>query len=439
MAPERKGERGGNYSARSRAGALLLNWLLVISFLGQHASVDAIARQAQDVASCATTTTGYTVEICLIAPAPETTLTSDVQILAEVEVSGSSDAKVHSVEFTLNDQPVLTDYHAPYQFMLPVAYWGDGSWTLAAAVRMNDKVLSSPATTTITIGSGPPLQLPQHSFVPTTGRAAKSGEPFVVAAVGDSAGGSPVSADVANLIASWDPNLMLYLGDVYDTGSYTEFMNWYDGAGFMGQFRDITLPSPGNHEYSGTEIPQGYMEYWGNPPRYYSVDTAGWHIVSLDTNKEFGQLSPGSDQMEWLIDDLSTSNSACTLVFFHHPPFSVGAYSSKTEEVRYLWQVLADNSVTLVLAGHDHNYQRWHPLDTNGNYNPYGTVSIVVGTGGHTQTPTRMQDERIAGPVSQTPGALQLELDPNGAIIRFVTTGGIVEDIDGVSCNAPSS
>ena len=53
-----------------------------------------------------------------------------------------------------------------------------------------------------------------------------------------------------NLVKSLNPNLFLYLGDVYESGSVTEFYNWYgDGSNYFSSLRAITDPTIGNHEY----------------------------------------------------------------------------------------------------------------------------------------------------------------------------------------------
>jgi len=58
---------------------------------------------------------------------------------------------------------------------------------------------------------------------------------------------------VTSLIASLKPNLLLYLGDVYEDGSATEFYNWYgNNNSFYSRFRSITNPTIGNHEYLTT-------------------------------------------------------------------------------------------------------------------------------------------------------------------------------------------
>jgi len=101
-------------------------------------------------------------------------------------------------------------------------------------------------------------------------------------AVGDAASGSPTERQMAGLMASWQPNLLTYLGDVYDRGSPYEFDNWYGDPSGIGQFRSITNPAIGNHEPL-TAGGAGYFEYWDNIPHYYSYDVAGWHVVTLDS------------------------------------------------------------------------------------------------------------------------------------------------------------
>ena len=64
--------------------------------------------------------------------------------------------------------------------------------------------------------------------------------------------------------------------------------------------------------------------------------------------------------------------------------------------MRAIWALLANNGVDLVLAGHDHNYQRWRPIDANGNLSKSGPTSFVVGTGGHGIQGFIRSDSRVA-------------------------------------------
>jgi len=146
----------------------------------------------------------------------------------------------------------------------------------------------------------------------------------VLAASGDGAGGEQSEADVVGLIKSWNPNLFLYLGDVYEKGSPTEFHNWYNLPGGYGDLRSITDPTPGNHEYNSSGTAAGYFDYWNNVPHSFSVDAGNWHLVSFDANGAYGQSGAGTPQYNWLANDLATSSRPCTLVYFHEPRYNVG-------------------------------------------------------------------------------------------------------------------
>ena len=43
-----------------------------------------------------------------------------------------------------------------------------------------------------------------------------------------------------------------------------------------------------------------------------------------------------------------------------------------------IWATVAKAGVEVVLAGHDHTYERFAPLDSSGNPNPKGTQAFVI-------------------------------------------------------------
>src|SRR2546427_12996289 len=85
---------------------------------------------------------------------------------------------------------------------------------------------------------------------------------------------------------------------------------------------------------------------------------------------------------------------------------SRGVYDPSTG----FWMPLADARATLVLNGHDHDYQRWQPLDANGNPSATGLTEIVAGTGGHSRQSIMRSDPRVPTSTSNIFGALQLPL-----------------------------
>jgi hypothetical protein len=173
---------------------------------------------------------------------------------------------------------------------------------------------------------------------------------------------------------------VLALGDqVYPSGSAEAYATCY--ASTWGRHRGRTRPTPGNHEW-GEDRAAPYFAYFGaaagNGTGYYSFNLGGWHILSLNSNSGTG---PNSAQFAWARADLAANPSLCTLAFWHHPRFSSGP-SGNTASMQQLWHLLDGAGVDVVLAAHDHSYERFALLDQEGSPSPTGIRSFVVGTGG---------------------------------------------------------
>ncbi len=210
-------------------------------------------------------------------------------------------------------------------------------------------------------------------------------DPTVVAA-GDIADcGSSGDEATARLVENTS-GPVLTLGDhVYPLGGVDEFEGCYGPS--WGRFRERTRPVPGNHDYL---VPQAsaYFAYFGaaagDPAKgYYSYDVGEWHVVALNSNcGNAGGCGESSPQVAWLRADLAGHPNRCTLAAMHHPRFSSGQHGSDAA-LDPLWQTLIDGGVDVVLAGHDHLYERLAPLDRNGNPAANGgTRAFIVGTGG---------------------------------------------------------
>ena len=74
--------------------------------------------------------------------------------------------------------------------------------------------------------------------------------------------------------------------------------------------------------------------------------------------------------------------SSAPLAYWHHPRFSSGVHGSD-RRIAGFWELLHDGGADLVLNGHDHNYERFLPMNPAGLADSTrGMVQIVVGTGG---------------------------------------------------------
>src|SRR5690606_32268957 len=167
-----------------------------------------------------------------------------------------------------------------------------------------------------------------------------------------------------------------------------------------------------------------------NVPHYYSFDAAGWHFVTIDSTSQYGQLEAGTPQYDWLVQDLANNTSACTIAFLHHPIFNIGP-QGVSSEVAALWPLLVQNGVDVVLTGHDHNYQRWYPVDAGGNIDPAGVTHFVAGAGGHGVRPFSTSAPRVAAGYDTSPaapGSLRLAVNTNGLTFQYINIDGTILD-----------
>jgi acid phosphatase type 7 len=257
-----------------------------------------------------------------------------------------------------------------------------------------------------------------------------------VVAAGDIAScASSGDEETAELVENVNPDAVLTLGDnVYESGTLEQYRRCYDPT--WGQFKAKTYPVPGNHDYE-TEGAAGYLAYFGNragaPDKtYYAFDLGAWHVVALDTNIDVGAQS---SQLRWLRSDLERDDHQCELAFFHHPRWSGGLHDSQAF-VEPLWRVLADEGVDVVLAGHDHNYQRFYKLDAAGRRAEDGIRSFVVGTGGrdHYDADDVANRARASDDVW---GVLELKLRPRDYDFQFLPAGDsdFTDSLQGRRCH----
>ena len=250
--------------------------------------------------------------------------------------------------------------------------------------------------------------------------------PTRVVAAGDIAGcGVPGDEATARLLDGLHGTVAA-LGDLaYDRGTAAEFASCYGPS--WGRHRDRTRPAIGNHDLI-TDGGAPYYDYFGAAagPRgrgWYAFDLSDeWHAVVLNTNCwAVGGCGPGSPQYEWLLDDLAAHGDQHVVAWMHHPRYSSGHHGSQAF-VQPVVGALAEHGVDLVLAGHDHHYERFAPLDAAGEPDPDGLQSFVVGTGGRVLYAMGETAPHSVVRSNASFGVLELTLHPGGYAWQFVPT-----------------
>ncbi len=246
--------------------------------------------------------------------------------------------------------------------------------------------------------------------------------------------GNLLGAEATAKLIEKIPGTVFAAGDLaYDRGTWEEFQNCYQPT--WGKFKDRTRPAAGNHEYNGSGA-SGYFRYWGNaagePAKgYYSYELGNWHIVVLNTNcsvKALGGCAEGSPEETWLREDLKKHADSCIVAYGHHSLFSSGFLPSHAmhPELRAFWRDLYNAHANLVLAGHEHSYERFAPQDPDGQLDEKnGIRQIVAGTGGKSHTPLGFPTPNSEVRNSDAFGVLKLTLSEKSYKWEFIPQAGM--------------
>lgn len=284
--------------------------------------------------------------------------------------------------------------------------------------------------------------------------------------------------------------LMLLLGDnAYEDGLDHEYQKQFFGPFSSTLLKNHALfPAPGNHEYANNPIRQKdhaipYYSLFSVPQQaecggvpshsesFYSYNWGNIHFLSLDS---YGEHDSGTTrlydtlgaQVQWVKRDLEANKQQWTIVYWHHPPYTMGSHNSDREaelvKIRQNFlRVLERYGVDLVISGHSHNYERsyllngyygdeasfdpvLHALSTSsrgqdedekttpyiiaGNSSRRGTIYVVAGSSGASG---RVQEgyPHNAMPFSQnTGGMFYFEVQGTRLDARFIRKNGTIGD-----------
>ncbi len=106
----------------------------------------------------------------------------------------------------------------------------------------------------------------------------------------------------------------------------------------------------------------------GMPGRWYAREIGQVLFLGLDSTD-----AENPTQLSWLENTLAASSAEWIIAAMHHPPFSAGVHGSDGDTRESFVPLFERYGVDLVLAGHDHDYQRSVPIG--------GVTYIVSGAG----------------------------------------------------------
>ena len=160
-------------------------------------------------------------------------------------------------------------------------------------------------------------------------------------------------------------------------------------------------------------------------------------LATMPTSTTMGRLCAGDvAQQAWLAADLAAHAGAqCTAVYFHHPRFSSGRHGSHFQMQR-MWDLLYAYGVDVALVAHDHHYERFAPLDAEGEPDPaFGIRELLVGTGGADLRDVTRREPHSEVVIDDAHGVLALGLGAGRYGWAFVATDGTVRDAGTGTCH----
>jgi len=313
-----------------------------------------------------------------------------------------------------------------YSFVWPTQKYLDASGVLRV---QHGSTGSSPVDVPVTLSNGNSTDF-QHTpndwanFLPNPSWTAPS-DP-VIAAVGDGASDEPAANGLAQSIALSGPDLFLYLGDIYQDGTFTENLNHYGqnsmdgGSGSLwGQMGRITQPTMGDHEAPNRAA---WRDYFHGRPVYTSFRFA--NVLFLDLASAGEPMGVGSAQYNWVQSILTSTTDPpppCIVAYFQNPALAKSTIKSK---FLAMWTLLTDNGGDLVLNGNIHTMIQYKPLNDQLQLPSPGQatmVQLISGAGGHSMGGAFTGDSRVEWSKGKTPGAVYLTL--NGAANGGTPTG----------------
>lgn len=239
--------------------------------------------------------------------------------------------------------------------------------------------------------------------------------------------GSPAAGDIVAAIERIGPLFNLVNGDLCYANLARDrvrtWSDWFDNNSRSARYRPW-MPAPGNHENESGNGPVGFAAYQtyfalpdsGADPEvqglWYSFTAGPVRVISLsgddvcyqDGGNFYVHGYSGGAQKRWLENELADAQRDpevdWVVVCMHQTAFSTANHTNGADlGIRQQWLPLFDRyQVDLVLCGHEHHYERAHPVrgaldnatrtpipvDTTADVvdSRAGTVHVVIGGGG---------------------------------------------------------
>jgi len=212
--------------------------------------------------------------------------------------------------------------------------------------------------------------------------------PYAFGVVSDTQTNPPIWGKISTLLFAERPNFVVHAGDIVGEGPKKE--QWTDQ--FLAPARDLMSRVPifailGNHDQDHAN----YYQYICNPaPEHrYTFTYGNAQFFMIDTNRK---VNVGSEQYQWLDQELSKSKATWKFAVHHHPPYSSdendwgdtwkGQSPRGDLKLRPLAGLYEKHGLDICFYGHIHDYERTWPIREDKIDPSHGVIYVQAGGAG---------------------------------------------------------
>jgi hypothetical protein len=307
---------------------------------------------------------------------------------------------------------------AQTQPQLVVTYSGVGQ-TAAPTATPKSNPTGVPTANPTPISTKVPVQTPSPTspVYPTLPPISGFNDPIIffngdLVSVNSVSRAQKVVALIKNLMAQHAGTQMLVAStgdnEQESTPTLSDYQNYF-GTTYqvfvnMGIFRQIR----GNHDVQDAGHGAAYAQYFGansflnaDGLTNYSYNLGTWHIIGLDELND--AVNPKT--LAFLQSDLAANTKyKCQIVYWHVPTYSSGSAHGDAVSLKPLNQAEYAAGVDIQINGHDHDYQRFYPINPDGvRDDAKGITTFIDGIGG--------EDSRSGSKTSVAQAASALYMD----------------------------
>jgi acid phosphatase type 7 len=237
------------------------------------------------------------------------------------------------------------------------------------------------------------------------------GESFRFAAFGDTRTGHSVHREVIEAVTRERVEFVIHTGDMVDRGGVQEQWDLFFQIERPLLRRAPIIPSIGNHDLGARQYYRRYFLHrlWAKNLRYYYTDWGNLRIVAMDGGIE---CRDGCTQYAFVDRALAEGarQGKLMVMSLHFPPYSSGAHGSHLGVQTPVAELARRHGVELVIAGHDHNYERTKPIS--------GTTFVVSGSAGAPIRPVRPR--WFTAHARTEPHYVLVDVEANRMVVRAI-------------------